>query len=117
VILDSAISLQIALTASKTTNDMDVKVDYIQSNTQGLPTKGAYSRSNSNGTNDVVILAAPPMNFISEVTRISIYNKDTAEKIAIVKTDNGSTEYIDIRITIPTLRSAIWNANTDWQIV
>lgn len=115
MILDSSlISLQIVLTAAKTTNDMDVTVDYLLWNTQNQTTKPATYRVATNGVTDVTILAAPPINFVAEPLRICIYNKDTADKIVIVKTDNGTTEFIDIRKNVTTLTSLIWTKATDW---
>lgn len=117
MILDSTlISLQVALTAAKTTNDMDVTVDYLLWNTQNNTTKPASYRIATNGVTDVIILAAPSAGYVAEPLRICIYNKDTADKIVIVKTDNG-TEFIDVRKNITTLTSLIWTKLTDWYAV
>ena len=117
MILDTTLKLEIVLTAAKTTNDMDVTVDYFDWNKSGNPTPPASYRTASNGTSDVTILAAPVSNPVREPTKISIYNKDTASKIVIVKTDDGTTEKIEARITIPTLNAAVWEKLSGWQII
>lgn len=115
MILDSTLRLEIVLTAAKTTNDMDVTVDYIAWNADGRPTTPRPFRVASNGVTDVTILAAPiVVGMIFEPMRIAIYNRDTADKIAIVKTDNGTTEFIEVRRTITTLTTLMWEKNVGW---
>ena len=118
MILDSTLKLEIVLTAAKTTNDMDVTVDYLDWNLQGEPTVPSFFRVASNGTTDVTILAAPTIvGTRREPQRITVYNKDTADKIALIKTDNGTTEFIEVRRTIPTLISLVWEKTTGWYTI
>ena len=118
MILDSTLRLEIVLTAAKTTNDMDVTVDYQAWIVEGKPTKPGTFRVASNGVTDVVILAAPlVVGTILEPLRITIYNKDTADKIAIIKTDNGTTEFIEVRRTVTTLTSLMWEKATGWYTI
>ena len=115
MILDSTLTLELVLTAAKTTNDMDVTVDYIAWTVEGLPTKPTFKRTASNGSTDVTILAAPlVVGTILEPLRITVYNKDTADKIAIVKTTDGTTDYIEVRVSITTLKSLVWEKTTGW---
>lgn len=118
MILDSTLKLEIVLTAAKTTNDMDVTVDYIAWTVEGLPTKPATFRTASNGVTDATILAAPTVvGTILEPIRITVYNKDTADKIAIIKTDDGTTEKIETRVSITTLKSLVWEKTTGWYTI
>lgn len=116
MILDFSIQLEIVLTGAKTTNDMDVTVDYLLWNTQGQITKPATYRKATNGVTDVVILPAPPVNFIAEPLRVIIYNRDTAQKTVIVKTDvvAGGTEFIEVQQPIATLKSLCWEKGVGW---
>ena len=114
MILDTTLRLELVLTAAKTTNDMDVTVDYQDWTVEGEDTIPDTYRIASNGVTDVIILAAPVINKRREPLRITIYNKDTADKIAIVKTDNGTTEFIEMRRTIATLTSLVWEKTIGW---
>ena len=116
MILSPSLKLQILLTAAKTTNDMDVHVDCYLWNRAGERTKPLPFRTVSNGVTATTILAAPPQDCIYEPSRIAIYNKDTADKIAIVQTTDGTTVAIDVRISITTLHSLIWSPATDWYL-
>ena len=117
MILDSTLRLEIILTAAKTTNDMDVTVDYKDWNVEGKTTKPGTFRAASNGVTDVIILAAPiVVGTIREPLRVAVYNKDTVDKIAIIKTDNGTTEFIEVRKTLLTLQTLAWEKGVGWYV-
>ena len=113
MILNAGLKLEIVLTAAKTTNDMDVTVDFLDYDKHNIPTVPDTVRTASNGTTDVTILAAPT-NPRREPLRICIYNADTADKIAIIKTDDGTTQRVDVRRSITTLTSLIWERKVGW---
>lgn len=117
MILDPTLKLEIVLTASKSTNDMDVTVDYIDWNPAGVTTPPASYRTATNGTTDVTILSAPIANPRREPIKISIYNKDTADKTVIIKTNDGTTEKVEVKKTITTLTTFIWEKATGWYSV
>ena len=114
MILDTTLKLEIILTAAKTTNDMNVTVDYRDWNKQGLETPPATFRVTSNGTTAVTILAAPVQNPLRDPSRIAVYNADTATKTVRIRTNDGTTAYIDIEYALPSLKSLIWSRRTEW---
>ena len=116
MILDTTLRLEIILTAAKTTNDMNVTVDYRDWNTQGQETPPAPFRVVSNGVTAVTILAAPVQNPVREPLRICVYNTDTATKTVRIRTNDGTTAYIDIEYALPSLKSLIWSKRTDWYV-
>lgn len=118
MILTPAIRLELVLTAAKTTNDMDVTVDYVDWNTQGIPTTPSTYRIASNGSTDVIILAAPVANPIREPLRVIVFNRDTATKTVRVKTDvlAGGTEFIEREQSLLTLESLCWEKGVGWYV-
>lgn len=114
--LTPPLTLQFVLTAAKTTNDMDLHADFVDENREGALTKEASVRASSNGTTVITLISAPPQDFIRKPVRISIYNKDTADKIGILQTTDGTTVDIIWRMTITTLKSVLWERGTQWQI-
>lgn len=117
MILDSTLKLEVVLAGAVAANQPEVHVDYFDWNKDGEQTKPATSRSAANNTSDVTILAAPPSGFVREPTRVVIYNKDTASVTAIVKTDDGTTQRIEVKQTISTLHSLCWEKNVGWYIL
>jgi len=72
LILDgTSLSIQVCLDAGKSTNDMDVSLDYLLWNTTGGPTKPASTRVATNGTTDVTVLGAGSIsaNFVADLRR------------------------------------------------
>lgn len=114
MILDATTSLQVVQSAAKTTNDMDIHVDYVDWNSNGMPTPPATYRTTSDGSTDVTILPAPVESPKREPVRISIYNRDTADKVLTLKTDNGSAERLIWRGTITTLKANLWEKGSQW---
>ena len=116
MILDTTLKLEIILTAAKTTNDMNVTVDYRDWNREGKETPPASFRVVSNGVTAVTILAAPVLNPVREPLRICVYNTDTATKTVRIRTNDGTTAYIDIEYTLPSLKSLIWEKMVGYYI-
>lgn len=121
MILDSTIlKLEAVLAGAITTNQPEVHVDYfVWNNKLGeTTTKPATFRTALNSTTDVTILAAPASpGYVFEPFHICIYNKDTVAITVIVKTDNGTTEYIQVKQTIASLKSLIWERGVGWYVV
>lgn len=115
MILDSTLKLEIVLAGAKTTNDMDVTVNYIAWTVEGLPTKPATFRVASNGSTDVTILAAPiTVGMILEPISIHVYNRDTAGGTVTIKTDDGTTERTIIKKTLGSGESLQYNKAIGW---
>lgn len=117
MILDRITKLEAVLTTAKTTNDMDVTIDYVDYNVEGKLTLPATYRTSTDGTTDVTILAATVANPVREPLRVVIYNKDTADKTVLVKTDDGTNEKVEVKKTITTLTTLIWEKATGWYSV
>lgn len=105
MILDTLTKLEIVLAGAVAANQLDVHVSYVDWNKSGVTTNPAMFRTASNNTTDVTILAAPVQNPIREILQASIYNKDTASATVTVKTDDGTTERIVIKVTLATLET------------
>ena len=105
MILDTLTKLEIVLAGTVTANQLEVHVSYVDWNKSGITTNPAMFRTASNNTTDVTILAAPVQNPIREVLQVAIYNKDTASATVTVKTDDGTTERIVIKVTLATLET------------
>lgn len=116
MILDSTlISLQAVLAGAVAANQPEVTVDYIVWNTDGTQSKPATFRKKLNSTTDVIILPAPGVaGMVFEPRRVTIYNKDTSSIDVIVKTDDGTTEIIERRETVVTLKSLCWEITRGW---
>ena len=120
MILDgTSLSIQVCLDAGKSTNDMDVSLDYLLWNTTGGPTKPASTRVATNGTTDVTVLGAGSIsaNFVADILHMSVYNKDTASKTATVKIDTGSSEFIEVKQLLQVGESLTWDKGFGWRIL
>lgn len=121
MILDNTLlKLEAVLAGAVSANQPEVHVDYFVWNNKAgeATTKPASFRTALNSTTDVTILAAPTsQGYVLEPVRIVIYNKDTATITVIVKTDNGTTEYIEIKQTIATLKSLCWEKGVGWYVI
>ena len=116
MILDTTLKIEIILTAAKTTNDMNVTVDYKEWNNKGQETQPATVRTTSNGTTAATILAAPVQNPVREPLRIKVYNTDTATKTVRIRTNDGTTADIDIEYALPSLKSLIWEKEIGYYV-
>ena len=117
MILDSTIRLEAVLAGAVAANQPEVHVYYMIWNNEGMPTRPEPYRVPLNSTTDVIILTAPvPQGFSKEVLGIHIYNKDTANVVVTVKTDDGTTERIIIQRTLPTLSMLEYNKYHGWRV-
>lgn len=112
---DTTLKLEAVLTGAVAANQPEVHVDYKVWNAEGTTSRPATYRTALNSTTDVTILAAPTTKgYVLEPMRVVIYNKDTASVTVIVKTDNGTTERIEVRQTVTTLKSLCWEQGVGW---
>ena len=97
--LDLAVrSLQIVLTAAKTTADMPVIVHYEDQTTPQLTNHTQLSKTN--GTSPVTILSAPNALFQRKVKDLSVCNQDTAAKTVQIGLMDNATLYPIISATL-----------------
>lgn len=106
MILDNTLKLVATLAGAIATSQPDVHVDYLAWNTDGQQTKPVPFRVALNSTTDVTILSAPTTQGVMfEPLRIEVYNKDTASATVILKTDDGATQRLVVRVTLATLET------------
>lgn len=121
IYLDSITKLEIVLTAAKTTNDMDCSVNYYDVGyTRTEETnllKGFMKRTASNGTTDAIICAVPEVGRIRNVKTIFINNRDTAAKTVIVKTDNGTSEFIVAKRSLNADQTMVYEDGFGWSVI
>ena len=109
MILDSLLRLEAVLGGAVSANQPEVHVDYVDYNVRSEATLPSYFRVALNSTTDVTILAAPVVpNQRREVVRLNVYNKDTATIVLTIKTDNGTTEFIQFKQSLLTLQTFCW---------
>lgn len=120
MILSSGLTLQFVLTAAKTTNDFDLTIDYRPWNDVGEQLPPDTFRAASNGSTAVTLLAAPSGRIRAlEPIALSCYNKDTADKTAVIQTvDNAASPVtkLEIKILVPTLKTLRWNPANDFYV-
>ena len=117
MILNKTLSLQAILAGAVAANQPEVHVDYVDWNNAGEQTPPATYRIALDSANDVTILAAPVANPVREPLRVIIYNKDTATVVVTVKTDDGTTEYIEVKQSVTTLKSLCWEKGVGWYVL
>ena len=91
-------TLQIVITAAKTTADMPVIVHYEDQTTPQLTNHTQTSKTN--GTSPVTILSAPNALFQRKVKDLSVCNQDTAEKTVQIGLMDNATLYPIISATL-----------------
>ena len=117
MILRPGLSLEGALNAVSTSQNMDVTVDYLDYNVQGMPTVPATFVTTTLGTTTVTFLPAPTSGPAREPVRISIYNADSAAKTLTLRTKDAgtSTTKVILNVSTSTLKSLLWEKGTQWQ--
>ena len=122
MILVAGTKLEAVLAGAVAANQPEVHVDYFdwtnKSDTNGntIRTPPASYPTALNSTTDVTILAAPVANPVHEVTGVWIYNKDTASVTVTVKTDDGTTERIIVKMAVATLKTLCWEQGVGWYV-
>lgn len=121
IYLDSNTKLDIVLTAAKTTNDMDCSVNFFDigftRTEETTLTKGFMKRTASNGTTDATICAAPEVGRIRNVKTMFIHNRDTAAKTVVIKTDNGTTEFIVAKRSLNADQTMVYEDGFGWSVI
>lgn len=89
IVLDSSTKLQAVLAGAITSSQLPINVSWNDSTSTG-PSPG-ITRSTTNSTTAVDILAAPASSVQRFVKQISVYNGDTASATITIRTNNGGT--------------------------
>jgi hypothetical protein len=117
LILDTNLRLEAVLAGAITTSQPEYHVCFVDWNQNAETTPPAVSRGALNSTSDVTILAAPgSVNPRREVQKLVIYNKDTVSATVTVKTDDGTTERIERKASVPSLASLCWEKDVGWYV-
>jgi hypothetical protein len=117
LILDTNLRLEAVLAGAITTSQPEYHVCFVDWNQNAETTPPAVSRGALNSTSDVTILAAPgSVNPRREVQKLVIYNKDTVPATVTVKTDDGTTERIERKASVPASASLCWEKDVGWYI-
>ncbi len=116
MILDSTIlKLEAVLAAAVAANQPEATVNFTTWNTDGVESKPSTFRVALNSITDVTLLAAPgTQGVVREVKRLSIYNKDTASVTVTVKTDDGTTERIERKVTLLVGETLAFERGRGW---
>jgi hypothetical protein len=126
LILTDTLTLEAVLGGAVAANQPEFHVDYFvrdnnspQQNIAWQPPKPSTLRGALNDTTDVTLISPTTgrystQGFVAEVTRASIYNKDTGSVTVTVKTTDGSTDRIICKATLET-GEFISYANGLWQ--
>lgn len=117
MIIDASTKLEIVLGGAVAANALEVNICYVDYNASGILTKPGITRTTSNNTTDVTILAAPTTSFVRELRNGFIYNKDTASATVTVKTDNSTTERIVCKATLATLECLMYEHYEGWFVL
>lgn len=100
ILIDSSRSLEIVLTAVKTTNDMPVVGAFVNHNSSFSVTALTPIVTTTNGSTVATLVAAPSSGEVRQVKTITIYNLDTAVKTVKVQLSTSGTKSIIIQATI-----------------
>ena len=114
IVLDTLTKLEAVLAGAVSANQPEVHVTYMDWNANNELTAPATTRTALNSNTDVTILAAPTTSPRREVQEVMIYNKDTASVVLTVKTDDGTTERIILKITLATLGTMFYEKGRGW---
>lgn len=99
MILDTTTkSVELILGAAVTTNAMPVTVDYVDLTT--TTTLAGSSDTQSNGTTEVTILAAPAASTQRKLNALTVFNADTASKVVTIRLNNNTTMRNLISVTL-----------------
>lgn len=108
-------SLQIVLSAAKTTTDMPVVVSYSERTATATTTTEGTQLASSNGTTAVTICAAPASGtIVRSVEHISVKNADTASKTVTINLLDTATNYSLITATLAVGDELVYSANAGW---
>jgi hypothetical protein len=129
LILTNDLTLEAVLGGAVSANQPEFHVDYFvrdnnapQQNIAWQPPKPSTLRGALNSTTDVTLISPTTgrystLGFVAEVTRASIYNKDTGSVAVTVKTTDGSTDRIICKATLATTETLLYTKEGQWYVM
>lgn len=109
--------LQVVMAGAKTTTQPTCFVSFYDENNEGLDTKGASQVANFNDTTDVDVCAAPRQNFVRNIDTICISNIDTAAAVITVKIDDGGSDSIIQKKSVPAGSNLNYSDGQGWSLL
>jgi hypothetical protein len=128
LILTNDLTLEAVLGGAVSANQPEFHVDYFvrdnnapQQNIAWQPPKPSTLRGALNSTTDVTLISPTTgrystQGFVAEVTGASIYNKDTTSVTATVKTTDGSTDRLILKVTLLANETLVY-AGGEWFVL
>lgn len=116
ITLDSTTQkLQAVLGGAVSATNPQITVTFFDDNQEGMETKYANKRTNTNGATDVDICAAPQQSFVRNIESVFIHNLDSASVTLTIKIDDGGTETIIWKAILATLECATYEHGNGWR--
>lgn len=113
VLQDTNDTLEVVLASAITTNQLQCSVSWRDITTTGYTPGG--SRSNTNSTTTVALVAAPAASTQRVIDNVTIYNADTVAATVTVRIDDNATEYILVKITIQAGETLEYSEGAGWR--
>lgn len=113
VLQDTNDTIEVVLAGAITTNQLPCTVSWRDITTTGYTPGG--SRSNTNSTTAVSLVAAPGASTQRVIDNITIFNNDTATATVTVRIDDNSTEYILTKATLATGETLEYADGQGWR--
>lgn len=113
VLQDTNDTIEVVLAGAITTNQLPCTVSWRDITTTGYTPGG--SRSNTNSTTAVTLVAAPGASTQRVIDNITIFNNDTATATVTVRIDDNSTEYIVAKATIQAGETLEYTEGQGWR--
>ncbi len=117
MIIYPGIRLEAILGATVSTRQPHAHVDYIDYGITGIP---AYPNSTTiplAGVTSVIILPGPMsgQTKVREITELSIYNDDTGNISAAIRTSDGTTVRLYVSTVITSSKALLYQHRNSWQ--
>lgn len=118
MILDRTIRLEAVLAASATSSEPQFHIIYRDYNLSGQLSQPSISRGAMTSVVDTVLLSPPTalQGNARAISKIQLFNKDSAPANITIKTDNSLTagEFVVINASLSAGESIIWDENVGW---
>jgi len=98
VLQDTNDTIEVVLAGAVATSQPQCTASWRDITTSGYTPGG--SRSNTNGTTPVTLVAAPGASTQRVIDHLTVYNADTANVTVTVRIDDNATEYILAKVTL-----------------
>lgn len=115
MIINSSSSLRVFLAGAHTTSPLVVSGEYVPISSM-TASDGVAFDAQTNGTTPVTLVSSPGSG-IRNVTRILIFNSDTATATITIARRVSGTDYVQATISLLSGYTAEWRPEIGWRIV